>query len=792
MNKTVPAKPKYLDDSLPISTRLHDLLDRMTLDEKLAQLTSFWFNDLQENENPSANKMGTLLKHGIGQVSRVGGSSTLSPVGAARAGNEIQHFLVEQTRLGIPAILHEECCTGYVGLGGTTFPQIIGLASTWDPDLAEQMAKEIRIQMLAVGARQGLSPVLDIAIDPRWGRTEETFGEDPLLASQFGMAYIRGLQGEDMRQGVFATGKHFVGHSLSLGGLNCAPVQIGPRALWETYLMPFQAAIGQAGLKSIMNAYPEIDGEVVAASRGFLTDLLRDKLGFDGIVVSDYLAIPMINYFHRLAPDNSAAAVLALRAGIDIELPTLTCYGEPLRHALETGAISMEDIDTAVGRVLQAKLELGLFDTPYVDEACVLASFETPAQRSLAREIACQSVVLLKNDGLLPLKKVNIIAVIGPNADVPRHLLGDYSYASLFESMTLAPMAGSVFISGVDQDHLRANSIRIPSILAGIRAHVGEQTQVFYAPGCPTAETDRSGFDEAITVARQADVVILVLGDKSGMTPACTCGEFRDRADLDLPGVQEELARAIVALGKPVVVVLVNGRPLSIPWLDENVSAILEAWLPGEEGAAAIADILFGASNPGGKLPITLPRSVGQVPINYNHKASGGRSHWFGDYVDMPAGPLYPFGHGLSYTTFTYSDLHIPVKTAKAGGHIDIGLTVTNSGKMAGYEVVQLYVCDEFGSIPRPVKELKGYSRLFLNPGESRRLTFHLPIDLLAFYDENLDLVVEAGVVKVMLGSSSEDIRLQGVLEIAGTGKMPVKERLFGCPVLGNLKQENV
>ncbi len=783
MNKTVPAKPKYLDDSLPISTRLHDFLDRMTIDEKLAQLTSYWFNDLQENEKPSANKMQALLKNGIGQVSRVGGSSTLSPVGAARAGNEIQRFLVEQTRLGIPAILHEECCTGYVGLGGTTFPQIIGLASTWEPDLAERMAREIRTQMLAVGARQGLSPVLDIAFDPRWGRTEETFGEDPLLVSQFGMAYIRGLQGDDLRQGVFATGKHFVGHSLSLGGLNCAPVYIGPRTLWDTYLMPFQAAIGQAGLKSIMNAYPEIDGEVVAASRRFLTDLLRDRLGFAGIVVSDYHAIAMINFFHRLASDESSAAVMALKAGIDIEMPTLTCYGEPLHRALDRGAISMEEIDTVLRRILQAKLELGLMDNPYVDEGRVLASFETPEQRLLAREIACQSMVLLKNDGLLPLKNVNTIAVIGPNADVPRHLLGDYSYASLFESMTLAPMDGSVFISGVDHDHVRANSIHIPSILAGIRAHVGEHTQVLYAPGCPTIEADRSGFDEAINVARRADVVILVLGDKSGMTPACTCGEFRDRADLDLPGVQEELVRAVVAIGKPVAAVLINGRPLSIPWLDENVSAILEAWLPGEEGAAAVSDILFGISNPGGKLPISFPRSVGQIPVNYNHKASGGRSHWFGDYVDMPAGPLYPFGHGLSYTTFNYSDLHIPTKSVKAGEHIDISLTVTNTGKMAGHEVVQLYICDEFASVPRPVKELKGYSRLFLNPGESRILTFHLPVDLLAFYDEDLELIVEAGMIKVMLGSSSEDIRLRDVFEITGTGKMPVEKRLFGCPV---------
>ncbi len=783
MNKTTPIQPKYLNAALPIATRLHDLLGQMTLEEKLAQLTSYWFNDLQEYQQPSHDKMQALLKHGIGQISRVGGSSTLSPAGVARAGNEIQRFLVNQTRLGIPAILHEECCAGYMGLGGTAFPQMIGLASTWNPPLVEQMASEIRGQMLAVGARQGLSPVLDIASDPRWGRTEETFGEDPFLVSQFGMAYIRGLQGDDVRLGLMATGKHFVGHSLSLGGMNCAPVQLGLRSLWDIYLMPFQAAIQGAGLRSIMNAYPELDGEVVAASRKILTDLLRGKLGFEGLLVSDYHAISMIHSFHRLAPDERKAAVMALKAGIDMELPTCICYGEPLRSALESGEISMEEIDAVVSRILQTKLELGLLDNPYVDEGAVQACFETPKQRLLAREMAYQSMVLLKNDGLLPLKKVNTIAVIGPNAAEPRHLLGDYSYPSMYELMTRAPITDSAYIGDVDPDHLRANSVRVGSVLEAIRAYVGKETQVLYARGCPITEPDRSGFGEAIDVARQADTVILVLGDKSGMTPDCTCGEFRDRAELGLPGIQEELARAIVATGKPVVAVLVNGRPLAIPWLDENVPAILEAWLPGEEGAAAVAEVLFGASSPGGKLPITFPRSVGQLPIYYNHKPAGNRSHWYGDYVETPASPLYPFGHGLSYTTFSYTDLRISSEKAKAGEQIEIGLTITNMGAVAGFEVVQLYVCDEYGSVPRPVKELKGFCRLRLEPRESRTLTFHLPVDLLAFYDENLELVVEAGTVRIMVGSSSEDIRLQGALEIAGTGKAPVKERLFGCPV---------
>jgi len=755
----------------------------MTIEEKIAQLSAFWFNELQENQNPSMNKMQNFLKDGIGQISRVGGSSTLSPLGVAQAGNEIQRFLVNQTRLGIPAILHEECCSGYMGLGGTAFPQMIGVASTWEPSLLEQMTIEIRNQMLAVGARQGLSPILDIASDPRWGRTEETFGEDPILVSQFGMAYIRGLQGRDMQHGVMATAKHFIGHSLSLGGLNCAPAQMGPRTLREIYLMPFQAAIHKTGLRSIMNAYPELDGEVVAASRKYLVDLLRGELGFDGLVVSDYHAIDMINFFHRVAPDESQAAIMALKAGIEMELPTRVCYGNPLRKALDTGKVSVEEIDAILNRILLTKFNLGLFDNPYVDEGVVQDQFETPKQRQLAREIARKSLVLLKNDGLLPLKKYNTIAVIGPNANESRHLLGDYSYSSILEAITLKPVSGSAFISDVDKDYISTNAIQVSSVLEGIKSHVGNQTRVLHAHGCPVRDVDRSGFNEAIETARQSDVAILVMGDKSGMTPDCTCGEFRDRAELNLPGIQEELCKEIAAVGKPVVLVLINGRPLSIPWMEENISAILEAWLPGEEGAAAIADVIFGVSNPGGKLPITFPRSVGQLPVFYNHKPTGGNSFSYGDYADMIVKPLYPFGHGLSYTTFEYSAFHMSAEKAHAGEHIDISLTVVNSGKMVGDEVVQLYICDEYASIPRPVKELKGFHRLSLNPGEKRSLTFHLPVDMLAYYDENLELIVQAGTIKVMLGSSSEDIRLQGSFEISGAEKTPIKQRLFGCKV---------
>lgn len=782
--QTTEAQPLYLNSSLPVPARCQDLIARMTLDEKFAQLTSFWFNDLHSGVNtPDRDKMQELLGNGIGQITRVGGSSTLTPVRTAKAGNEIQRYLVEQTRLGVPAILHEECCLGYMGLGGTAFPQMIGLASSWNLALVERVTTEIRKQMLAVGARQGLGPVLDIAGDPRWGRIEETFGEDPLLVTQFGMAYIRGLQGKDKKTGVMATGKHFVGHSLSDGGLNCAPARLGPHALWDSYLMPFQAAIREADMWSIMNAYPELDGEVVAASRAILTDLLRGQLGFDGLVVSDYAAIPMIFNYHHAVENERLAAVKALKAGIDMELPTRNCYGDPLRQALEAGEITIEEIDAVVVRILQTKFELGLFEKPYVDEEAVSAVFDTEGQRDLAREAALQSIVLLKNDGLLPLKKVQTIAVIGPNADTARNLLGDYSYPATIELMTYKPLPDSTFISGVDKEHLRTNSVKIATVLDGLRACVGDATRVLYAQGCGVLEADRSGFDEAVEIARQADVVVLVLGDKSGLVPDCSTGETRDRAELGLPGVQEELAKAIAAVGKPLVAVLINGRPVSSPWLDEHASAILEAWLPGEEGASAVADILFGAANPGGKLPVTIARAAGQLPMRYNRQPSGGHSNWYVDYVEMPAGPLYPFGHGLSFSTFEYGDLHLSRQKAGPGEQVEISLSVTNTGKLAGDEVVQLYVCDETASLPRPVKELKAFSRVRLEPGQTRRLTFCLPVNMLAYYDEKLNLIVEAGTVKVMLGSSSADIRLQTGFEITGAPKTPVAERIFNCSV---------
>ena len=767
---------------MPTNNRhLKLLLSQMSLDEKLAQLGSYWIYELQTKGRLDQQKIACKLINGIGQITRLGGASTLDPRSAARAANRLQKFLVEETRLHIPAIFHEECCSGALVQGGTIFPQILGLAATFQPELARLMTSVIRSQLLSIGARQGLAPVLDVARDPRWGRVEETFGEDPTLVSHFGVAYITGLQGENLTEGVLATGKHFIGHSFSQGGLNCGPVHIGWQEIYEVFMPPFQAAIRLAGLRSIMNSYPELDGEVVAASRRILTDILRHELGFNGLVVSDYEAVVMLHNFHYIAADKSTAASLAISAGIDVELPTVNCYGDPLREALEAGEINIETVDQAVTHHLQAKIDLGLFECPYVDEGRTLEMFENPKNRILARDIARQSMVLLKNDGSLPLKKTLArIAVIGPNANEGRNQLGDYSYPAMMELFELRDLQDP---SSVNIDHSKIVLQHIPTVLDGIRGAVSEQTLVLYAKGCENLDDDCSGLDEAVNVAQQADVVILVLGDRSGLTPVCTTGETRDSADLRLPGVQESLAKAICSTGKPVVVVLVNGRPYAIPWLAENANAILEAWLPGEEGGIAIAEVLFGDVNPGGKLPVTFPRHVGQLPIFYNHKPSGMKSYWYGDYVSEKATPLYPFGYGLSYTTFSYNNLSINPKQVTAGQSVDISLKVSNTGNVRGDEVVQLYIQDEYASSPRPMKEMKGYVRLMLDAGISKTVTFSLPIDQLAFYDHELNLVLEPGRIFVMIGSSSVDIRLKGEFEIDGEGKTHIKERVFVCPV---------
>jgi len=767
-------QPLYRDASQPVDERVLDLLARMTVDEKLAQLAGVWSTALVDKGRFSEEKAAAALSHGAGHITRPAGSTGLRPADSARLVNACQRWLVENTRLSIPAIMHEESCAGYAASNGTCFPQAIGLAATWEPELVEEACRVIRTQMRAVGAHQALAPVLDVARDPRWGRTEETFGEDPYLISRTGVAYVKGMQGDDPRTGIVATGKHFAGYSASEGGLNWAPAHIGRRELLEVYVTPFAAAIREAGLASIMNAYHEIDGVPCGASPELFEELLRGELGFDGVVVTDYTTIPMLLHYHHLTDEKPEAARLALEAGMDVELPDGNYYREPLQQALTDGRVDIALVDRSVARVLRMKVRLGLFENPYVDAEAAPAVFETPQQRELARRIAQKSVVLLKNEGdLLPLSRsLRKIAVIGPNADNPRAHLGDYHFPAHIEvAFQNQQIAQGIAAPPEEVARQAAESVPIVTVLEGVRGHAPD-AEIIFAKGCDVLDASTEGFGEAVDAARQAEVAIVVVGDKSGLTKGCTSGESIDRADLGLPGMQQALVEAVVAAGTPVVIVLANGRPYAIPWIAEHVPAVVEAWLSGEEGGNAIADVLFGDAAPGGKLPISFPHTVGQVPVYYAHKPSGGRTMWQGDYVDALSKPLFPFGHGLSYTRFEYADLSLSAAEMPATGKLDVRCQVTNAGQRAGEEVVQLYVQDMAGSVTRPVKELKGFKRVALAPGETRRLTFHLDLSQLAFYDRQMRFVVEPGEFGVYVGSSSEDIRLMASFHVTGQARL--------------------
>jgi len=758
-------KPVYLDPSAPVELRVKDLLRRMTIEEKVAQLQSVWLR-MVGSEGLSEEKLKELLGNGMGELTRISGAWGVKPGDGARIVNEVQRFLVEKTRLRIPAIVHEECLTGFMAMGATTFPQAIGLASTWDPELVQNVASVIRRQMRLSGAHQGLAPVLDVARDPRWGRTEETYGEDQYLVACMGIAYIKGLQGEGLKTGVIATPKHFAAHGFPEGGRNCAPVHVAPRELREVFLFPFEAAVKVGRAFSLMNAYHDIDGVPCASSRILLTDILRGEWGFGGFVVSDYGAVRMLETFHNVASEGKDAAAKALEAGIDVELPHIDCYGKPLLNAVIDGTVSEEALNLAVSRVLKAKFLLGLFENPYVDPELAEKQFDTTGDRELALRAARESIVLLKNNGILPiLGEIRSIAVVGPNANSKRNLHGDYSYTA-----HITAVERFLGRAGVSLEE----AVPTVSILEGIMNRAARGIVVNYAPGCEVSGESKDGFKEALEAARKSDVVIAVMGEKSGLSESDVSGEGRDSVSLKLPGVQEELVRELCETGKPVVLVLVNGRPLSLGWMAEKCAAILEAWYPGEEGGNAVADVIFGHYNPGGKLPISFPREVGQVPLNYNRKPSS-----FRNYVFMDAKPLFPFGHGLSYTRFEYSSLEVEPAEIGSTDSVKIRFKLSNTGGFEGDEVVQLYVRDRVASVTRPVMELKGLKRLSLKPGETRMVEFALFAEQLAFYDEQMRLIVEPGVFEVLVGSSSEDIRLRGSFKIVGEKRLVGSRTVF-------------
>ncbi len=761
----------YRDPNASVEDRVENLLALMTLDEKLAQLSCIWSTAFVSTGTFDPDTVVEKMPHGIGQVTRIGASTGLHPQESATFMNAIQHVAVERTRLGIPVIVHEESTGGFCHRDATVFPQGIGLAATWNPALVKQVAEVIRAQMVAVGARHALAPVLDIARDPRWGRVEETYGEDPVLTGTIGTAYVQGLQSDDLRHGVAATAKHFLGYSMSEGGRNWGPVQMGPRELREVYAEPFAAVIRSAGLATIMNSYASVDGLPCAGSPAILTGLLRDELGFAGVVVADYASVLMLMEYHRVAATRGEAARLALLAGLDMELPVADCYGAPLTAEVEAGRVPLEVIDTAVRRVLRLKFQLGLFEHPYVEAEAANAAFQTPEQRALARRAVAESTILLTNDGVLPLAPTaKRVAVIGPGADDQRLLQGDYHYPAHQEVVYAAPQ--HIEVTGLLVPRAAGSYAPGPYFtphvtpLAGLRAALGNGVEVRYAKGCEVLGDDRSGFAEAAQVARDADVAVVVVAGRSGLLRSSTVGEGNDATNLDLTGVQEELVKTLAETGAPLVVVVLSGRIHTLASIARRANALLQVFPPGEEGGSGLADVLTGKTNPSGRLPVSLPGSVGQVPNHVGLRAGGDHPMFYGDYIDAPASPLFAFGHGLSYTTFAYSDLAVQAKSTTEP--IEVSIEVHNSGERAGDEVVQLYCHDEVASVARPNRILLGFTRLSLIPGQARRVTFTVHPSRLAFYDPAMRFVTEPGAFTFCIGASSVDIRAEKTIVLDG------------------------
>ena len=748
--------PAYKDPRQPLEVRVADLLGRMTLEEKVAQLQGLWIKKttIQDEQGGFApEKAKTVMPHGLGQISRPSESSPPSAAGRPQAReprahaeyvNALQKWARESTRLGIPLMFHEEALHGLAAPKGTHFPVPMALASTWDPVLLERVMSAAAREARARGCQQVLSPVLDLARDPRWGRTEETYGEDPYLVSRLGVAAIRGYQGPGLPLAphkVFATAKHFAAHGPNEGGINTAPASFGERLMREELLAPFEAAITEARPYAVMPSYNEIDGVPAHQNRWLLHDVLRGEWGFGGLVVSDYFAIKQLQDRHGTAADPAEAARRSLLAGVDIELPDPDGF-PTLVDQVKDGRVSQAAVDTAVARVLRAKFLAGLFEEPFVDPAEAEAVANSAEHQALALDAARKAIVLLKNEAsLLPLDRTRLktLAVIGPNAKGVH--LGGYSREPG---------------RGVD-------------VLDGVTKAAGPGVRVVYSEGVAITDgvdwwadkvvmadpaKNRARIQQAVAVAKGADVVLLVIGtNESTSREAWEDTHLGDVSDLDLQSQQQELVDAIHATGKPVVVLLLNGRPLSIPRVAETVPAILEGWYLGQEGGTAVGEVLFGDVNPGGKLPISFPRHVGQLPVFYGRKPTS-----FRGYLDRTRDPLFAFGHGLSYTTFAYGDLTVAPAQIGPQGSATVKVTVRNTGARAGDEVVQLYVRDLVASVTRPRRALKGFERVSLKPGESRTVEFNLGPAELSLVGADLQRVVEPGTFDVMVGGRPDQL----------------------------------
>jgi len=765
------ARPDYKNPALPTERRVDDLLPRMTLEEKVAQMMCVWNAKRQVTGaggrfDPA--RAPEWFRVGIGRVERP--SDGHGARAEAEFTNAVQRWVREHTRLGIPVIFHEEALHGLQGAEATSFPQAIALASTWNPDLVERVfaaaAKEVR----ARGAHQVLAPVVDVARDPRWGRFEETYGEDPYLVSRLGLAAVRGFQGGGKTipaDRVIATLKHMTGHGQPESGTNVGPAPFGERTLRDVFFPPFEAAVRQGHARSLMPSYNEVDGIPSHANRWMLRDVLRGEWGFDGTIVSDWQAVSQLAGRHRVAKDAADAARQALAATVDVELPDVETY-HTLVAQVRQGTVPEAAVDAAVRRLLRDKFELGLFEDPAVDPARADEVSGAAATRPLALEAARQAIVLLQNrGGLLPLgaDKARRVAVIGPHA--AEVMLGGYSgvprhSVSILEGVRNRLGAGAT-VAHAEGVRLTEDSVftKGPQPLVGGTRSQARWSADRVVPADPAANRRRIG--EAVALARGSDVAVVVVGDNEQTArEAYAENHLGDRADLRLVGQQEELVRAVLDTGTPTVVVLVNGRPPAIPDLAERAQAILEAWYPGQEGGTAVAEVLFGDVNPGGKLPVSLPRSVGQLPLFYNHKPTALRGYLF-----ESTRPLFPFGHGLSYTTFAYSAPTVEPARITPGGRAVVSVEVANTGARAGDEVVQLYVRAEVSRATRPVLELKGFRRITLAAGERRTVSFEVGPDELSYHGPDMKRVVELGRFRVMVGGSSEGLKSAG-LDVAG------------------------
>jgi beta-glucosidase len=734
--------PAYKNPKLAIEQRVQDLLNRMTLEEKVEQLAG----QFQPGILDTTGKYNEAdAREALRQLRDV--DSKITPRDAAILRNAIQRYLVEKTRLGIPALMMGEALHGFMENDATSFPQALGLASTWDPALVKQVFTAAADEMASAGDDQAFTPVLGLARDPRWGRTEETYGEDPYLVSRMGVAAVEGLQGPNYfidRHHVLATAKHYAVHSEPEGGTNTAPGNISERIIRESFLLPFQAAVQEAHVGSIMASYNEIDGIPAHINHWLLDKVLRQEWGFRGYVTSDGGGLQMLVNTHHVAADYAGAARLALAAGVDYDLSNGEVY-RTLTEQVREGKIPEWQVDRAVAWILRAKFRLGLFENPYVDPDYAEKTTNSPEHRALALKAAQEAIILLKNDGnLLPLdlKKYKTIAVIGPNAaDVH---LGGYSRQ---------PAHGV-------------------SLLEGIRERAGSEAKVVYSEGCkitagvqgwrawyenkvelPDPKSQEESVNAAVEVARHADVAIVVVGENESTNREAWSEEhLGDRDSLDLIGFQKELIQKIVETGTPTVVFLINGRPLSINYTAEHVPAILEGWYLGQEGGTAAAQVLFGDVNPGGKLPITFPRSVGMLPDYYDHKPSANRSYLF-----VGRKPLFPFGYGLSYTTFKFENLKVTPATIGTAASTTVSVDVTNTGTREGDEVAEMYIHQRVASVTRPVMELRGFQRVHLKPGEKTTVKFPLTPRALSLVNADMHWVVEPGAFDVLVGPSSAE-----------------------------------